>query len=369
MAGEYPRLSTPKGSTVTADREYQSILVMSGSCMTTVIIILATVIALIIGFGVSGKHSISVTALTSPGNISQRSILDCTFEPDIWMSSIAIRWAKTGVAGLVHEFKGGKDHLQEQDPLFRGRTAVFADQVIGGNASLELRDVQLSDAGTYQCSVTTARGSGAAVLHFRTGALVRLHKSCVQFWAPHYKKYIAVLEQVQRRAMELVKGLECKSDKEQLTELGLDILEKRKLKGDFITLYNSLKRLWSAFSIPEVQVENSSSGDTLQCEAPCWFPRPAVHWTVDSDAGKHLPHTANTSYELNAENITLKVVSFLHNITANATYTCVIENNIAKATGNIKVTVIPATLTAGHTSDFPPSWAENFKGVSQFQSM
>lgn len=85
------------------------------------------------------------------------------------MDSIAIQWAKEGVAGLVHEFKGGKNHLQEQDPSFQGRTAVFVDQVIGGNASLELRDVRLSDAGTYQCSVTTARGSGAAVLQYRTG--------------------------------------------------------------------------------------------------------------------------------------------------------------------------------------------------------
>lgn len=110
-----------------------------------------------------------MTVLTSPGNIGQHGVLGCTFEPDIQIGSIAIRWAKAGVAGLVHEFKGGKDHLQEQDASFQGRTAVFADQVMGGNASLELRDVQLSDAGTYQCSVTTARGSGAAVLRYRTG--------------------------------------------------------------------------------------------------------------------------------------------------------------------------------------------------------
>uniref|UniRef100_A0A8C0UZM2 V-set domain containing T cell activation inhibitor 1 n=1 Tax=Cyanistes caeruleus TaxID=156563 RepID=A0A8C0UZM2_CYACU len=233
-----------------------------GGGMTTVIVILAAVITLIIGFGVSGKHSISVTALTSPGNIGQRSILGCTFEPDIRMDSIAIQWAKEGIAGLVHEFKGGKDHLQEQDPSFQGRTAVFVDQVIGGNASLELRDVQLSDAGTYQCSVTTARGSGEAVLQYRTGA----------------------------------------------------------------------------FSMPMVQVENSSHGDTLQCEAPRWFPCPAVRWTAYGDTGERLPHTASTRYELNPGNITVRVVSLLHSVTANATYTCVIENSIAKAMGSITVT-------------------------------
>ncbi|XP_019517004.1 PREDICTED: V-set domain-containing T-cell activation inhibitor 1 isoform X1 [Hipposideros armiger] len=233
------------------------------SCsIISIIIILAGAIALIIGFGISGTRSVTVTTLASAGNIGEDGILSCTFEPDIKLSDIVIRWLKEGIMGLVHEFKEGKDDLSDQNEMFRGRTAVFADQVRVGNASLRLKNVQLTDAGTYKCYIVTSKGKGNANLEYKTGA----------------------------------------------------------------------------FSIPEIDVDYNASSESFRCEAPRWFPQPTVVWTSQVDQRANFSEAANTSFELNSENVTMKVVSVLYNVTINNTYSCMIKNSIAKATGDIKVT-------------------------------
>ncbi|XP_075948269.1 butyrophilin subfamily 3 member A2-like [Anarhichas minor] len=83
-------------------------------------------------------------------------ILPCHIKPAVDAASTAVEWTRPDLKPrFVHKWRSGQELLDDQHPLYKGRTSLFIDKLKFGDISLKLSRVKLSDKGTYRCFVPT----------------------------------------------------------------------------------------------------------------------------------------------------------------------------------------------------------------------
>ncbi|KAM8880663.1 uncharacterized protein ACB058_001055 [Synchiropus picturatus] len=96
-------------------------------------------------------------------------ILPCSFPSG---DDLLVHWYKERKGLAVHPYYHGQDQLDHQMDQFRGRTSLFHEQLSRGNASLLLKEVQVSDRGRYTCYTSNSRGQQESSVNLEVEAPV-----------------------------------------------------------------------------------------------------------------------------------------------------------------------------------------------------
>lgn len=81
---------------------------------------------------------------------------------------------------------------------------------------------------------------------------------CIQVWRSQNKKDVDLVEQVQRRAARMIRGLENLFCKEKVRELGMFRLKKRRLQETLLQPFNTerrlIKKIESSFLLRQITI-------------------------------------------------------------------------------------------------------------------
>ncbi|KAM6472644.1 butyrophilin subfamily 2 member A2-like isoform 3-T3 [Liasis olivaceus] len=94
-------------------------------------------------------------------------VLHCYLFPRTNVQHMEITWFRSQNSSYVHLYRSGKDHLEQQQPEYQGRTEFLKDGIGDGEIGLKILNVSLFDEGHYHCSVKNGSFQQEATLDMK----------------------------------------------------------------------------------------------------------------------------------------------------------------------------------------------------------
>lgn len=82
--------------------------------------------------------------------VGDSAVLPCRYDKQL--EDLTAHWRYNDIKN-VYDIQEGKGSTKEQHPDYTGRTLTFSPEFINGDFTLKLKNLQLTDSGTYCCYV------------------------------------------------------------------------------------------------------------------------------------------------------------------------------------------------------------------------
>ncbi|XP_048376141.1 erythroid membrane-associated protein-like isoform X3 [Stegostoma tigrinum] len=141
-------------------------------------------IVLLLGFHTVLSETFNVFGKDDPiiVSVGEDAVLECQLVSDISLDTLDVRWFTSDSASPVHLYTDGQDRPDVQDKGYQGRTELFKDEFSHGNASLKLKNIKISDEGSYTCSIDSKTRHDEAVIDLRVADEFFLKINVVNVW-------------------------------------------------------------------------------------------------------------------------------------------------------------------------------------------
>ncbi|XP_039216952.1 butyrophilin subfamily 2 member A2-like isoform X2 [Crotalus tigris] len=100
-------------------------------------------------------------------SLRETIVLHCHLSPRTNVQNMEIAWFRSQNSSYIHLYHSGKDHLEQQQLEYQGRTEFLKDGIGDGKIGLKIFNISLFDEGHYHCSIKNGSFQQEATLDMK----------------------------------------------------------------------------------------------------------------------------------------------------------------------------------------------------------